>query len=83
MANTCAGTHHLHITRFRTTFVTQTVLVADRPFTHIRNDLHIGMIVRRKPGVGRNRVVIPDTQGTPAHASGIVVIGKRKMVLGV
>src|SRR5262249_30306256 len=37
----------------------------------------------RKPGVRGDRVVIPYAERAPTHALGVVVVGKREMVLGV
>src|SRR6516165_7474572 len=78
-----SGAHHLHVAGFGTAFVAKTVLMGDRPFADIGDDLHVGVRVRRKPGSRSDRVVIPYPERTPTHALGVVVVGKREMVLGI
>lgn len=78
-----ACTHYLHITRFGTAFVTQAVLVGDRAFTDIGDDFHVPVRVRRETAASRNQVVVPDSQVAPVHTGGVVVLGKREMVMGI
>src|SRR5206468_7768299 len=47
------------------------------------DDFHIGMRVRRKPGAGRDLVVVPDAQRTPAHSFGIVVMREGEVMAGI
>src|SRR5262249_37106443 len=72
-------THHLYVAGLGAAFVAEVVLMGDRTLADIGDDLHIGVRVRRKPGVWRDRVVIPHPERTPTHALGILVVGKRKM----
>jgi hypothetical protein len=83
VANSRAGAHDLHISGDRPSLVAEIVLMADRPFAHVGDDLHVGVGVRREPGTGLNGVVVPDPQRTPMNTLGVVVIGEREMVPGI
>src|SRR6516162_1349410 len=83
VTDTGSGTHHLHVAGFGAAVVTEAVLVGDGTLADIGDDLHVGVRVRRKPGVRGDRVVIPYPDRAPAHALGVMVFGKREMVLGV
>jgi len=83
MADAGAGTHYLDIARDGAAFVAKTVLVGDSAFTHIGDDFHVGMRVRGKAGVGRDGIVIPHADATPAHARLIVIIGEREVMFGI
>ena len=83
MADAAAGAHHLHVTRLGAALVAEAVLMGDRALPHIGDDLHIFMRVRRKPGLRRDLVVVPDAQRAPPHALGVAVIGKREMMAGL
>src|SRR6516165_3720928 len=76
-------THHLHVAGFGASLVAEAVLMGDRTLADIGDDLHVGVRVRRKPGIRSDRVVIPYPERAPAHALGVVVVGEREMVLGV
>src|SRR4029077_7787322 len=52
MTDAGAGTHHLHVAGLGAALVAETVLMGDRPLADIGDDLHVGVWVRRKPGVG-------------------------------
>src|SRR5208282_5942385 len=83
MTDAGSGTHHLHVAGYGAALVAEAVLMGDRTLADIGDDLHVGVRVRWKPGVGRDRVVIPHSQRAPAHALGVMVVGEREMVLGV
>ena len=82
MTDAGSRTHHLHIPGCRAASVAEAVLVGDRARADIGDDFHIGVRVWWKPSVRRDRVVVPHPQRAPAHALGVVVIGKRELVLG-
>ena len=63
--------------------VSQAVLVADRAFAHVGDDLHVRVRVRREAGLRRDGVVVPHAQRAPAHAIRVVVAGEGEMVFGV
>src|SRR5690606_34759891 len=77
------GAHHLHVTGFGTALVAQAVLVGDRAFTHIGDDLHVAVRVRREPAAGGDQVVVPYPQRAPVHAARIVVFGKGEVMVGI
>jgi hypothetical protein len=52
--------HHLHVAGFGASLVAERVLMGDGTFAHIGDDLHVGMGMRRKAGVRRDLVVVPD-----------------------
>ena len=83
MLDASPGAHHLNIARFGSARIAKTVPVADCPATHIGNDLHVLMAVRRKTALRGDRIVIPDPQGTPLGSGRIVIIGEGKMVVGI
>ena len=62
VADAGAGAHHLHVAGFGAALVAQAVLVGDRAFADIGDDLHVGVRVRREAGVRRDLVVVPDAQ---------------------
>ena len=78
-----SGTHHLDVASFGASLIAEAVLMGDCTLADIGDDLHVGVRVWRKPGVRRDRIVIPYPERAPAHALGVVVLGKREMVLGV
>jgi len=53
----------------------------DRAFADVGDDLHVGMRMRRKPGIGRDLVVIPDAQGAVAHIARVIMAAEREVML--
>ena len=49
----------------------------------IGNDFHVCVRMGGKAAVGLNRVVVPNSQAAPPHALSIMIVGERKMVLGI
>ena len=68
-----AGAHHLNVARFRAPLVAETVLMGNRTLADIGDDLHVGVGMRGKAGVGCDFVVVPHPQGAVPHIVGIVV----------
>jgi hypothetical protein len=83
VADAGAGGHHLHVAGLGPALVAETILVRDRTFANVGDDLHVRVRVRRKAGARRDHVVIPHAQRAPIDARRIVIIGKGKMVLGI
>src|SRR5262249_38227490 len=83
MTDAGSGTHYLHVPGLGAALVAEAVLMGDRTLADIGDDLHVGMGMRRKPGVRRDRIVVPHPQRAPAHALGVMIVGEREMMLGV
>ena len=75
--------HHLDVAGNGSPGVAEAVLVADRSLSHIGDYFHVAMRMGRKAGVRGDRVIVPDAQRSPVHASRVVIIGEREMVPGV
>jgi hypothetical protein len=56
--------------------------MGDRTFPHIGDDLHVVVRVRGEALVRGDLVVVPDAQGTDAHALRIVIIREGEVVPG-
>ena len=89
MTDARTSAHHLHITGGGTALVTQAVLMRDRTFANIGNDLHIPVWVERKARGWGELVVVPDAQSAertmlwPPHtAEGEVQFGFQPATLG-
>jgi hypothetical protein len=52
VADAGARAHHLDVARLGAALVAQVVLVGDRAFADIGDDLHVGVRVRREAGAG-------------------------------
>ena len=61
----------------------QAVFVSDRALAHVGDDFHVAMPVGLEARMRGDTVVVPDTQPAPAHALGIVILGKGKVMTGV
>jgi hypothetical protein len=56
--------------------------MGDRALADIGDDFHLLMRVGRKARVGSDLIVVPHAQAPVTHALGIVIAGKRKVLLG-
>ena len=83
MGHARAGGHDLDVARFGAAGVAETVLVGDRAASHIGDDLHVAMRMRREARPGRDRVIVPDAHLAPVDPRGIVIIGEREMMVRV
>ena len=83
MADAGAGAHHLDVAGLGAALVAEAVLMGDRALSDIGDDLHIGMRMRRKPGLRCDLVVVPYPERAPAHPLRVLVIGEREMVSGL
>ena len=83
MGDPGTGAHDLNVARFGSTFVAQVILVGDCTFTYIGDDFHVPVGVLREARTGGNHVIVPYTQVAPVHAAWIVVLGERKVVVGI
>src|SRR5690606_25271233 len=87
MHHACAGTHALDVARSDNTAVrragfavTHAVLMGKLAIEHVADDLHVPVAVRPKTMPGGDRVIIDDTEVTPALVIQIEVITKRESV---
>src|SRR3546814_11695142 len=60
VADAGAGAHHLDVAGGGAALIAHRILVADRARANIGDDLHVGMGMRRKTGLGPDLVVVPD-----------------------
>jgi hypothetical protein len=78
-AAACA--HQLNLARLERAAVTHAVLVLQRAFEHVAEDLHVAMRMRAETLAGRNAVIVDDTQRAETHVRRVVIIGKGKGVM--
>jgi hypothetical protein len=57
--------------------------MGDGACSDIGDDFHVAVRVRGEAGLGRDQVIIPDAETTPAHALRIGVLREGEMVVGV
>ena len=77
------GAHHLHVAGLGAALVAQAVLVGDRAFADIGDDLHVTVRVRREAAAGGDLVIVPDPQAAPVLALRVIVVGEGKMMTRV
>src|SRR5947208_10410677 len=75
--------HALQVTGPENRAVAHAVLVLQRTFENVGNNLHIPMPVHAESLAGLYAVVVDDPQRAKTHRRGIVVIAKGKGVGGV
>src|ERR1700730_16584416 len=81
MADAASRAHHLHVAGFGAALVAERVLVRDRAFADIGDDLHVGMGMRRKAAVRRDLVVVPDAKRAMIDVFRIVIVGEGEVML--
>ena len=82
-ANAGPGGHALQFTGPDDRAVAHAVLVLQRAFEDVGDDLHVPVAVHAEPLTGLHAVIVDDPQGAKAHVGGIVVVAKGKRVVGV
>ena len=78
-----ASAHNLDVSRFGFAFVAETIPVRHRSLTHIGDDFHVGVRMRRKARIGSDLIVIPDTQGAPAPPGKTILRSRGKVPFGL
>ena len=78
--NACARAHALHVARADHRAIAQAVLMRERAFENVGDDLHIVMRVAGKAGAGRHAVVVDDAQGAETHVLWVAVLSEREAV---
>src|SRR5271157_5403573 len=72
--DTGPGRHDLHVTRSDHRTGTNAVLVLERAFENVGDDLHVPVPMRLEAGAGPDPVLVDDPQRTKAHVLWIVVM---------
>lgn len=80
-AGPCA--HHLDIAGSRTALVAKAVLMGNCPGAYEGYDFHVVMGMRRKAAARADRIVIPDSDRTPAYPRRIMIGCKAEVVSGI
>src|SRR5512146_3335919 len=75
-----AGGHALHLAGPDDRTGADAVLVLERAFEDVGDDLHVAMAMRIEAGAGLDAILIDDAQGTEAHMARIVIVAERKTV---
>src|SRR4051812_14470156 len=83
VADAGAGAHALHLAWPDEGLGAGRILMRERAFEHIGDDLHVAMAVRREARPGNHAVLVDHAQGTEAHMRGIVIMAERKAVAAV
>ena len=78
-----AGAHGLHLACCEHFRMAHRIAVAEFPFHHHRDDLHVPVRMHAKSLARGDGVVVDHPQGAKPHPIGIVVIAKGKRVPAV
>ena len=80
-AGACA--HHLDIARAGPSLVAQRILVGNRAAAHISDDFHVAVAMWRKARLCGDDIVVPHADAPPSHPRRVIIVRKRKMMVGV
>src|SRR5215469_13482390 len=80
MADSCSGAHTLHFPNFDHRAGPRAVLVRERPFKHVSDDLHVLMRVRGKAGTGIHPVFVDESEFAETHMLRIIITAERERV---
>src|SRR5882724_10262415 len=83
VGNATTGAHELNLARLERAAVAHAVLVLQRAFEHVAEDLHVAMSVCAETLAGRDAVIIDDSQRAEAHVRRIVIIGEGERMMRV
>src|SRR5438445_11307169 len=83
VANPGARAHTLSITGTNYRAVSHAVLVFERAFKQIGDDLHIAMRMRGKTMAGLHPIFVDDSKGAESHVAGIVILIEGEAVASV
>ena len=78
-----AGAHALHLARADDRAVAQAVLVLQRAFQHVADDLHVAMRMGGKTCAGGDAILIEDAQAGKAHLRRVVILVEGRGVPAV
>ena len=82
MSDAGAGADNLHVSRFDSAFVAETIPVCDCPFPDIDEDLDVGMHLQRKARVWRDLFVVPNAHAAPSTLRRIMLRAAGKVTPG-
>ena len=83
MCDAASCTHNLNVTSFCAALIAKAILMSNRAFAHISNDLHVIMAMGGKALTGFNLIIIPNPDGAPLVARRIAVAAEREMMTGI
>src|SRR5258706_9712460 len=75
-----SGAHALHVARHDGRTVAHRVLVRERAFEHVADDLHVSVAVRAEAGARLDAVLVDHAQRAVAHVPRVLIVGERKAV---
>jgi DNA-binding transcriptional LysR family regulator len=75
-----SGRQYLDLAGLRPHLIAQFVLMRDRAFVHIGDDLHVAMPAHGMPRARPDHIVIPYAQAAPVHATGIAIVRETEMM---
>src|SRR3954469_21017394 len=83
MEDARAGTHSLHLAGPDRRAVPHAVLMRERTFQNVSDDLHVAVGVRTESIARRHVILVDHSEGPEAHMLRIVIIRERETVIGV
>src|SRR6185436_2970104 len=83
VAHAAAGAHPLHVAGDDGGTRPHRVLMAERAFQHVADDLRVAMTVGAEALAGLHPVLVDHPQRAVAHVPGVVVVGEGERVVGV
>ena len=83
MRDAPARAHQLNLARLELPPVAHAVLVLQRAFQHVAEDLHVAVRMRPEALPRSNPVVVDDAQRAKAHVRRIVIVREGKGVMRV
>src|SRR4029077_5932881 len=83
MGDAAARTHTLDFARPDGGTGAQAILILERAFQHIADDLHVAMAVIGKAALGRDLVLIDYAQIAKAHMGRVIILAEGEGVAAV
>src|SRR6204780_1349001 len=78
-----AGAHPLRFAGTNDRAGAEAVLVLERAFENVGDNLHVAMRMGGEPGAGADAILVDDAQRAKSHLLGIVVVAERERVTAV
>ena len=83
MRDAPARAHQLNLAGLELPPVAHAVLVLQRAFQHVAEDLHVAVRMRPEALPRRNPVVVDDAQGAEAHVRRVIIVREGEGVISV